>query len=70
MLKPSWSSLKSENHKLIALVSNESEMETLRGCLVPSLESHFRECDSKECDSRELKSRKSDFVMFGILRKC
>ena len=29
MLKPSWSSLKSENHKLIVLASNESQMETL-----------------------------------------
>ena len=42
----------------------------LRGRLVSFLESHFRECDSKKCDSRELKSRKSDFVMFGIPRKC
>ena len=41
----------------------------LRGRLVPSLESHFLECDSKEYDSRELKSRESDFVMFGIPRK-
>ena len=30
----------------------------------------YRECDSIECDSRELKSRESDFVMFGIPRKC
>ena len=43
---------------------------SFRGRLVPSLESYSLECDSKEFDSRELKSRESDFVMFGILRKC
>ena len=37
----------------------------LRRRLVLSLESHFL-----ECDFRELKSRESDFVMFGIPRKC
>ena len=42
---------------------------TLKGRLVPSLESHSKECDSKECDSKELKSKKSDFVMFDIPRK-
>ena len=29
MLKPNWSSLKSENHKLIAPTSKKSHMETL-----------------------------------------
>ena len=37
----------------------------IRGRLVLSLKSY-----SLECDFRELKSRESDFVMFGILRKC
>ena len=42
----------------------------IKGRLVLSLESYFRECDSKKCDFRELKSRESNFIMFGISRKC
>ena len=42
----------------------------LRGHLVSCLKCDSRECDYKECDSKELKSRKSDFVVFGISKKC
>ena len=38
--------------------------------LVLSLKLHSRECNFKKYDFRELKFRKSDFVIFGILRKC
>ena len=41
----------------------------LRERLVHFLECDFRECDFKKYDSKELKFKKSDFVIFGILKK-
>ena len=49
----------------LTIKCNSPQKKEVRGRLVPSLESY-----SLECDFRELKSRESDFVMFGIPRKC